>query len=252
MFSVVEEVDVNFVEAAGIDKKTNQLYKATWLDTTSPEVFEAGLEEGDSEHSSILSLQDALNTAPRMSRLQTLGSYFDTAALFNYMAVHTTIVNWDGITGFYCGTTAGVSGCGNSNYYIYRSKGDDFTLIPWDMDNTLNISLNIFRDVPKWNGASDETVCLLRYPLADGKMAKSPSCSPFFQALAEDPAAFAGALDRFLNGPWKKVGDDIEKWRKVIAPHVPEDEKAAWNNGVDRLKADIPIMTKRALTYKQA
>lgn len=249
MFSVVEQIDDNFVEAAGIDKKTNQLYKASWLDTTSPAVFEQALEEGNSDHSSILALQGALNTAAPGSRLQALGSYFDTAALFNYMAVHTTIVNWDGITGFYCGSTAGVEGCGNSNYYIYRSKGDDFTLIPWDMDNTLNISSNIFRNVPKWNAASD---CTLRYPLEDGKMGKSPSCSPFFQALAEDAAAFADALDRFLDGPWKSVGSDIDKWRKIIAPHVPDDEKAAWNDNVDRLKADLPNMAKRALSYKQA
>lgn len=247
LFSLVQQIDDNFIENR-LGDDSGQLYKSTWLDTSSVEVFEDGLKEGKSNHSSILALQTALNAAVPGTRLSTLGAYFDTTALFNYMAVDTALNNWDGVTGFYCGSTGGVEGCGNSNFYIHRNRKNKFILIPWDMDQTVSTSFNIFGAVPAWNQAAD---CSVTYNVDFGEVGRAPSCSAFFQALAEDGGAFNAALDRLFNGAWTNIESDIEVWRTALWGYIPENERFAWNAAVNNLKADIPALKRRALTFKK-
>lgn len=246
LFSLVDQIDDVFIKR--IDAGDGQLYKEEWIGDGSAAGFEGNLKEGSSDHTPILAVQEALRTSGGQCRLSTLGQYFDVPQFYNYMAVDAAIANWDGVTGFYCGSATG--GCGNANFYIYRTLGNAYTLLPWDMDNTFKVSNSIFdrAAVPHWLTPGD---CSARYPLSFNNLfAKSAGCSSIFQALAEDPAQFNSALDSLLAGAFSNIEAEIEQYRTFLAPHVDAGEMAQWEAAVDELKAGLPGLRTRALGYK--
>ena len=135
VYTLVEEVDDTVIEIQYGDDDGN-LYKpdgdgASFANGTfSEEVFEKENNEDEADWSDIQSLFSALHDGSRTSDPSALRAgideVFDTDVFLKYLAVNTTIQNWD------------TYGRMTHNYFLYNNpENGKLTWIPWDNNEAL-------------------------------------------------------------------------------------------------------------------
>lgn len=137
VFVLVENVDQEFLE----DHFTNalgNLYKSIWPQFADPEPYAGALATNETmpNVSRMLSFHSAVAGANDSTFAASLDPYLDLDQIARYLAADRLVNSPDGIRGFYCYDPP-YNECVNSNYYWYETPGGRFTLIPWDVDHTL-------------------------------------------------------------------------------------------------------------------
>jgi spore coat protein H len=235
VFSLVEAVDGRFTDDhfAGGD---GNLYKEAWPDTDDASFLDAHLEtnEEQADHSRLLQFHAELADASDEELPGVVARYMDLDRLFAYLAVDTSIADWDGVSTFYC--YAGAAECENHNYYLYQHENDArFTLIPWDLDNTF-VQTTPLLGVPGLFEIPED--CTRRYE-AFGKGVMPPGCDPLLRGVAlSDRDAYQDALGRLLSGPFAAPGVDawLATWQAQLEPRVAVDENGP---GLDEFHAAL-------------
>jgi len=222
VFDVVEEVDGRFTHDHFVEGNRNgNLYKEQWPNTDDPAALGARLEtnEDTADHGALLQFHADLAQAAQADLPMVVARYMDVDSLFAYLAVDTHIIDWDGMTTFYCYD----EDCENHNYYLYQHETEPrFELIPWDLDNTFSLDSPLV-GVP---GVFDiPTDCSRRYP-ASGRMVLAPACDPLLYGLVKsDGARYVAQLERLIEGPLApgRIESWIDTWQAQIEGAVAED-----------------------------
>lgn len=249
LFSMVEEVDGRFTDNRWQEFGDGNLYKEAWPNRSDRGYFDDKLRTNEDapDHSGLLAFAAALTTDLE-DRSAAAGQHVDLEYLARYLAVDDALVNWDGITGFYCGDTS--SGpCWNHNYYWYQEPArPQFWLIPWDLDGTFSPS-NPFGLVPRWDTAPAE--CDKRYIVFGAEKVQAPNCDPLLQTVAQNRTLYEAAVRQLLEGPFQEAAlhEQIDREAAFIAAAVIADPRgpgeSGWRAAVDSFKADISLLRMR-------
>jgi spore coat protein H len=196
LFALVEDVDGRFTKSH-FDDGDGNLYKEAWPSNADAEILASALETNEelANNAGFLQFQaDLLGAAPA-ELPAVLERYVDVDQMLTYLAVDQALVNWDGITAFYCYEGF----CENHNYFWYEDEAQPrFRLIPWDLDNTFEPSP--LAAVP--SVFDIRTDCSVLY-MEMGRTVRAPGCDPMLQGLVLSGAAgYVSALDRLLDGPF--------------------------------------------------
>lgn len=135
LYTLVEEVDNTVIKSQFSDDNGN-VYKpdgtgASFANGTfSESEFEKKTNEDEADWTDIQNLFTALHASNRLTDPATwrdnLDAVFDTDVFLKYLAVNTTIQNWD---------TYGIM---THNYYLYNNPDNNLlTWIPWDNNEAL-------------------------------------------------------------------------------------------------------------------
>jgi len=248
LFAMVEQVDGRFTDDRWPEGGDGNLYKEVWPKSPFEGAYDRGIKtnEETATHERMVAFHTAMDSAAPPDRLTVLDEWTDVGQLYNYMAVHDAIMNWDGVTAWYCSG----GGCGPHNYYWYQHETDnEFTLIPWDLDSTLrpqspHVMMNY---VPHWTLPPAD--CSRRFPAFFDIQLAAPGCFPIFQALASDLGRYAEAVQSLIDGPFgvARLTDQIDGYTDFIRQAVAEDPALSgvgpWEASVERLKADLGLLT---------
>lgn len=247
VYATVEQIDGRFSADRWPDDKDGNVYKEVWPMHDDPQVYQDALEtnETTATHERMLAFAAALEGATAEEALAALDEFSDTDNLYAYMAVQDAIVNWDGITAWYCGEW----GCSNHNFYWYVEEiSGKVTLVPWDLDSTLNPAAPLGH-VPHWTLEPED--CGARYDAFGTTEVMAPGCTPFFQGLRSDYDRYAAAIEALIAGPFEleKVRADIDEYRELLRPAIEADPTmqgtAGWEADVDLLKSDLELLHER-------
>jgi spore coat protein H len=219
VFALVEDVDGRFTKsqfAAG----DGNLYKEAWPSNADADILADALETNEdiADHSAFSRFQADLLAAAPEELPSVLERHVDVDQMLAHLAVDQTLVNWDGITAFYCFEGF----CENHNYYVYRDEAAArFSFIPWDLDNTFEPSP--IASVPS---AFDATADCSTFYEAMGRILRAPGCDPLLQGLVlSGGARYVAQLDRLLQGPL--APGTLEGWiddlEAQLAPEVETD-----------------------------
>lgn len=154
LYTAVEIVEDNMLDAQFGDGSGN-CYKpegnaATFAQGTFNETeFDLKTNEDVADYSDVESLYEIINSGLRTTNVSqwksNLESIFDVEAFMHWLAVNTTIQNWD---------TYGVM---NHNYYLYHNPTTDkLVWIPWDNNEALSdfmrepLPLNMYNVTSDW------------------------------------------------------------------------------------------------------
>lgn len=255
LFALVEEVDGRFTDDHfGAGDGDGNLYKEQWPNTDDPEALSASLEtnEDTADHSALSRFSAELDGASRADLPAVVARYMDVDQLLTYLVVDRAIINWDGVTAFYCFDTP----CENHNYYLYQHETEDvFTLIPWDLDNTFQLDSPLAA-VPGPFAAPED--CDVRY-MAFGRGVMAPACDPLLLGVALSGAdRIALAFDRLLSGPLELSTMEgwLDTWQAQIEPAVAEDDNGPGledvRSAIDTLRANLVRVRERALAEREA
>jgi spore coat protein CotH len=253
VFSLVEEVDGRFTDRQ-FEAGDGNLYKEIWpgvavseavlRDELLSEALKTNEESAD--HSGFLLFHGELRAASPAELPSVVERYLDGEATLAYLAVDQALVNWDGVTAFYCYDPAV---CQNHNYYWYQAEQEPrFTLIPWDLDNTFQSSL--LAGVP---GLLERPAdCSLRYD-ATGRKLQAPGCDPLLRGLlSRGAASYAAQLERVLAGPFAPgvLEGWIDELQAQLEPQVLTDTRgpdmATFQAAVASLRASLPRLRESA------
>ena len=253
LFSLVEEVDGRFTKnhfAAG----NGNLYKEAWPSNADESILQEALETNEdiADHSAFRQFQADLLAATPEQLPNVVATYLNVDDVFAYLAVDRSIVNWDGLSAFYC-----IEGfCENHNYYWYQDESTPtFALIPWDLDNT-------FETVTPLDGIPGSLEvpadCTMRYS-AFAKEVMPSGCDPLLQGFARtDRSRYTAQLDRLLSGPFAEgeIEGWIDAWRTQLEPEVATDSRGpgleTFDAAVARLLDALGTLRERALADRNA
>lgn len=165
LYTLVEEVDNTVIKTQFSDDNGN-VYKpdgtgATFADGTFDEsVFEKKTNEDEANWTDIQNLFEALHADTRTSDPATwrnnLDAVFDTETFLKYLAINTTIQNWD---------TYGIM---THNYYLYNNPENNLlTWIPWDNNEALQTGKRGGAYALNFSGLSSSSWPLIGYLYAD-------------------------------------------------------------------------------------
>ena len=254
LFAQVEAIDGEFVEDhfRPIDGGEGNLYKEVWPVHTTPEPYRAALETNASptaDVSRMIRFAQAITAATPATFRATAAAWTDLPVLVSFLAVDRLIDSWDGFVGWYC-NQAGQ--CGNHNFYWYEETGRDRVwLLPWDLDNTMQVPSPIRTNygMPDWNASP--TDCALR-PIFLGFYGRPPACDRLtalmVAALWTDYQARTAELLAGIAGPGV-LEAQIDAMRTQLAPEVASDpdgpSMAQWQAAVTDLRNDIATLRAR-------
>jgi len=146
LFALIEQIDGRFTDSRFPKNGDGNLYKEVWPIKEE----EAGYKEKqktnqDSSAQDMVDFAAEINAAGISGIKSVIASRLDTAYMARYLAVDQSILNWDGISAWYCGLDVTnfdtVLGCQPHNMYWYHEENKNtFWLIPWDMDHTFELS----------------------------------------------------------------------------------------------------------------
>lgn len=165
LYTLVEEVD-NTVIKSQFDDDNGNVYKpdgtgATFASGTfSENDFEKKTNEDEADWSDIQELFEVLHDDSRISDpaswRNSLDAIFDTDLYLRYLAVNTTIQNWD------------TYGRMTHNYYLYNNpENNKLTWIPWDNNESLQSGKNGGAHALNFSGLSSDTWPLIGFLYAD-------------------------------------------------------------------------------------
>lgn len=250
VFALVEEIDGEFVEDH-FDEEGN-LYKEVWPMYAQPGPYLDALETNEDANPSVdkmVRFAGQLAAADAGTFRATLGAWMDVPTLVSFLAVDRLIDNWDGIVGWYCSAQGQ---CSNHNYFWYEEVSRDRVwLIPWDLDNTMQVPSPIRTSygMPDWDASPSD--CTLRQIFL-GFYGRPPACDHFIglmaQVLRPDYDARTAEL---LAGPASAAAleAEIAAMETLLEPEVMTDGYGpgiqAWRQAVADLRADLPALRAR-------
>jgi spore coat protein H len=249
VFSLVEEVDGRFTKSRFANGDGN-LYKEAWPSTADAAVLANALETNEDapDHSVFQQFEADLLAAAPEQLPDVVATYLDVDDALGYLAVDQTLVNWDGVTGFYCYSDA----CENHNFYLYQDELEPrFSLIPWDLDNTF-VAESPLVGVPGLFDAPGD--CSVRYE-TPGRLVMASGCDPLLQGLVlSGGARYVAQLDRLLEGPLAPgvIEGWIDAWQAQLEPQVMTDTRgpdpATFEQAIERLRDVVGVLRDRALS----
>ncbi|MBN2525085.1 MAG: CotH kinase family protein [Deltaproteobacteria bacterium] len=259
MYLLVEQVDGRFTSSRWPDDPDGNLYKEVWPirlqngESVAIDALDAlsGLKtnEEDADVTQLLAVSNNLIASPEPQLLDTLDATMGIDYLMRYMAVDDLIGNVDGVTAWYRHDDA-ISVATNHNFYIYEKSNGQIVLIPWDLDNTLNIWKSFFSDVPGWRTAPDN--CTQGYSAWNDYKTVLPSgCDRIFQTLRNNPERYAAAMQELMNGPFAQAAMQakIDRYAARIRGAVAADPfgpgVTAFDVAVNGLKRNISLLRQR-------
>lgn len=255
IYSMVEAVDGRFTRRRFADGGEGNLYKEFW-----PLYSSSGREEewirdalrtnrnDDPSIDRMLRFSRALGLAASgQERVDALAAWTDLDALLAVLAVDRAVDHLDGLTTFYCWG----SGCFNHNYYWYEEAGQDrMWLVPWDYDQGFQVpNWNREDGLPDWFELPESPADCEPMDISGPMM--PPGCDPILASIVthawpefvrQGEALLAGsfAVDAMLA--------ELAAWEAQIDDAVSTDPLAdysAWKQGLDRLRADLPVLRSR-------
>jgi spore coat protein H len=246
VFSLVEEVDGRFTKGHFADGDGN-LYKEAWPSNADAAVLASALETNEDapDHSVFQQFQADLLAATPAELPDVVATYLDLDNTLAYLAVDQALINWDGVTGFFCYSEL----CENHNYYLYQGELEArFSLIPWDLDNTF-VSESPLVGVPGLFAAPGD--CSLRYE-TPGRLVMAPGCDPLLQGLVlSGGERYVAQLDRLLAGPLAPgtLEGWIDSWQAELEPELATDthgpDVATFELEVERLRSVVASLRDR-------
>lgn len=235
LFAVVEQIDGRFTRARFDEGGEGNVYKEVWPLYMDAERYQEALETNEDEQPSMERML-AFNRAIAAGE-PTVGPFLNADYLARYLAVDRVIVNDDGALHFYCDKTSGRSW--NHNFYWYEAVvGEQFWLIPWDMDHSFEGSPWV-RLNPAW---TETAPC--ECTASDFGSQVPASCDPLVKQFIEHEEAVEREIDAFVSGPFAadRVDEKLRKWADQIRPVVIEaagakeaPTEAEWAMAFERL-----------------
>ena len=248
LFAVVEDIDGRFTEDRWRGAGNGNLYKDAWPVGVEPDDYLGTLQTNQTmpDHSRMVAFAQALMTAPPADAARVLDKWAGLDYLMRYMAVDQAILNYDGVTTFYCDNSG--RSCSNHNYFWYQSQTEErFWLIPWDLGISLSLR-SPFEVLPPWDRPPMD--CTQRMAVEGGVVMPS-GCDPLFKALnAAGRPAYTAALDKLLD-IWKvpALTSLVDDWAAEIQAAVALDPygpgTVAWRGAVRALKRDLGALHER-------
>lgn len=255
LFVAVEEVDREFVQDhfRTVDGGGGNLYKEVWPEHLDAAPYAAALETNTAapDVRRMQAFAAALATATPATFRALIATWTDLPTLVSFLAVDRLVDNWDGFVGWYCPSSTGGT-CVNHNYFWYeQTDRDRVWLLPWDVDNTMDVPSPI-RDgygMPDWTASP--TDCTRRAVFL-GYWGRPPACDHLTalmaQALAPDYRARTAELLAGVAGPGA-IEAQIDAMAVQLAPEVATDafgpSMAAWQAAVADLRADVATLRAR-------
>ncbi len=247
LFAVVEEIDGPFArDRFGAD---GNVYKEVWPSYTTPGPYESALvtNEDAPDVDRMVRFAQALAAANDATFRATLDTWMDVPALARYLAADRLVDAWDGIVAWYQ-----VGGPAfNHNYYWYEDPAaDQMTLIPWDMDNSMEVPnpIRTTYGMPDWH----EVTACDPIPVFLGISGVPPHCDPLIGRMSsilwDD---YAAATRELLDGPatLAALQARLDTVRDQIRDAVAADPNGpglpAWEASVDELRNELATLRDR-------
>ena len=244
LFSVVEQVDAEFVWHAFPDAGRGTLYKEVWPERLDEAEFAEAVVVGDGDEvEAMVRFTEALLGTDDEAFLAVLEDWVDPDAFWNYLALDRLMDNWDGIVAWYCPGT-----CFNHNFFWYEEAfTDQVWLIPWDLDHIFEFPspIRTYFSMPDWD--AEQSCRTVRVFL--GIPGRPPSCDPVIHKLAtagwDD---YVEASRRMLDGPFRveNLHERIDELGDLISEAVAEDPNGPalreWELAVSEMKREIVLM----------
>ena len=256
LFALVEEIDGEFVEDHFRDVDgtgEGNLYKEVWPMWTVEGPYRSALDTNEDLNPPVdkmIRFATALDGANASTFRGVVSQWMDVPTLVSFLAVDRLIDNWDGIVAWYC--PQGGAQCFNHNYFWYEQvNADRVWLIPWDLDNTMQVPSPI-RDgygMPDWNASPSD--CALRQIFL-GFYGRPPACDKMIGLMAQVLwTDYQARTTEILAGPASTATLEAEMaaMEALLAPEVATDAfgpgMTAWQQGVADLRADLPVLRAR-------
>ncbi|MBK9035617.1 MAG: CotH kinase family protein [Myxococcales bacterium] len=255
LFLLVEAIDREYVQDhfRAIDGGAGNLYKEVWPEhgTTAPYVAALETNTAAPAVDKMVRFAAALAAATPATFRTTLATWVDVPTLVSFLAVDRLVDNWDGFVGWYCPNAVGGT-CGNHNYFWYEETARDrMWLLPWDVDNTMQVPSPIRTSygMPDWTASPTDCA---RRSIFLGYYGRPPACDHLTALMAEvlwpDYQARTAEVLAGPAGPGV-LEAQLDALAAQLAPEVATDAfgptMAQWQNAVTKLRADIGTLRAR-------
>ncbi len=175
--------------------------------------------------------------------------YVNVPLMLRYMAADRAMRNWDGISRFYCGTSADPNVlCTNHNSFLHVAPSSGrVSIIPWDLDGTWYPSNEFIQNAPRWNDIPSS--CATRFN-AYGGYHMPAACDPVLRGIVgAGSAAYKQAVAEVLAGPLSpaQLQVRIDRWAAQIehaAQGDPGIDYRAWKSAVAQLRSDMDVLAR--------
>lgn len=237
LYTLVEEVDNTVIKTQFSDDNGN-VYKpdgsgAAFANGTFDEdEFEKKTNEEEADWTDITTLFSALHADTRTtdpaSWRSDLESIFDTETFLKYLAVNTTIQNWD------------TYGRMTHNYYLYNNPENNLlTWIPWDNNEALQAGKNGGSLPLNFSGLSSTSWPLIGYLYAD----------PVYKALYDD------FLLEVIEGPFNpsSISSLYATYANMIEPFVTSERSGyTFTNSLSSFQSAVSSLQSHVLSRASA
>jgi hypothetical protein len=190
----------------------------------------------------VQALARALRSAEDSELPEVVAQWCDMDDLLRYLVVDQILRNWDGVTRFSTRTSKVKKVFYNHNCYWYQSSAGKLTLIPWDLDQTLQFEHD-YSAVPSFYEL--DVTEAVRYPGDGDIISVAPACNPLIRAVAlYARGRYAGEAKAQLDG-WfaqDRLDARITEWSDQIRSSValdPHVGQSNWEERVQDLRGEI-------------
>lgn len=246
LYSMVEQIDANFIDDRWPNNSNGNLFKEVWPTEIHSKAIVNALKTNKAKPD-IRDFQafstEVVNAKDDESVLTAVEKYSDIEYWARYLAVDEAILSYDGVTYFF--TEDGKQGR-NHNYYFYQVDAERFTLVPWDVESSFWI--NPHHAPPHWTITPED--CSTTYPYWEG-LAVAPGCDPILKALGSEPEKWHAAISALLSGPFahKTMLETIDRYEAIIGDYARAKETpqayVSFDEAMSYLRSVIPELRAR-------
>ncbi|MFK8055984.1 MAG: CotH kinase family protein [Saprospiraceae bacterium] len=243
LYTLVEEID-NTVIKTQFSSDEGNVYKpdgtvATFaLGTFNSSEFEKKTNEDDADWSDVERVFATLHSSVRTSSSATwrrdLNDVFDTETFLKYLAVNTTIQNWD------------TYGRMTHNYYLYNNPENGLlTWVPWDNNEAFQAGKQGGSYALNFSGLSSDTWPMIGFLYAD----------PVYKAQ------YDGYLEEVINGAFEAntMSDLYSTYSDLIEPFATTERvgysfisgPADFYSGVSAMQSHVVSRATAVRSYLQ-